>query len=363
MNIGSIKNSIFTKGFLLFVIFWMASSASFSGVMGKWALLDGQVRNGIENMLSGSAYKPFVYRQLAPFIANTIEKNTPEEIKTFVTDNFKPEKTFSKITVSNDVTLKFKYIIIYHLCFASILFSLFTLRKLLLSMGCSQISSIMSPILLALYFPYFLAGGGYFYDGIELLFMSLAVYLCINKKWLPLLVLTIPATLNKETFFFFAFTLYPLINSEMEKKKAIVFTLSIILISGIINIITKHIYANNLGGALEFHLVENIKAYFDYHTYIYVEKVNTYGIVGLGGTSLAFILLMFIIFKNGMPLCDKKTKQHIGLVTLISIPLFVLFSGTGEIRNLSFFLVSLAVLTGLIIDRYFLNQNTNTHLK
>lgn len=180
----------------------MTAAAGFSGFMGKWGFRDTEDRFGIVEMLDGTATKPFVYRQLAPLIADGIIQITPPKLKEIIATKVRPEKTFSKVSTQLDIDHKFKYNIIYYLCFLSLFFSLFILRKILLYLECSPTASAFSPVLFVLGFPYIQTYGGYFYDNIEVFFMAAAFLCALKKRYILLFCLTIPATLNKEVFFY-----------------------------------------------------------------------------------------------------------------------------------------------------------------
>ena len=84
----------------------MIAAASHSGFMIKYGLRLGDVRSSAIKIMEGEAYKPFVYRQLVPIIANSVQN--------FV-DNSN-ENFFSKLIIklnihkpySNDISAQIK---------------------------------------------------------------------------------------------------------------------------------------------------------------------------------------------------------------------------------------------------------------
>ncbi|CAI3935502.1 hypothetical protein [Commensalibacter papalotli (ex Botero et al. 2024)] len=338
-----------TNLFLLCVIFWMTAAAGFSGFMGKWSFRDTEDRFGIVEMLDGTATKPFVYRQLGPIIADGFVQITPSKLKETIAKKIKPEKTFSKVSTQLNIDHKFKYNIIYYLCFLSLFFSLFILRKILLYFNCSPTASIFAPVLLILAFPYIQTYGGYFYDSIEIFFMSAAFLCALRKRYILLFCLILPATLNKEVFFFFLPTLYPLIRNHLDFKKSIVLTSAMVITAGIVNIIVKKLYAANPGGVAIFHLFDNLKNYINPLTYIKFE--TTYGIIGPKKMSIISVIIILTVFVNAWKYCSDLLKKHIFFVICINLPLFLLFCATGELRNLSLFFVSFTVMMGYLIDK------------
>lgn len=335
--------------FLLSIAFWLAAAASFSGYIGKYGFLEATPRAGIEVMLDGHAFKPFVYRQFAPLVAHIVAANTSREIRDKVVSKVSPAYGYSLLVTNHSNKEKFQYIIVYYLNFLLLFLSLFILRKILLEFNCSYIASICAPILVVLSIPYIQTIAGYFYDNIEIFFMSL-VFLCAFKgRYILLIFLTFPATLNKESFLFFLPTLYPIIRHTVCAKKSVYILLAALTVSGITNLIIKNIYIGNAGSLIEYHLWTNIIVYSKYSFYFLNE--TTYGLVSPSGVSILYIVLIIILFAQAWKKLALNLKQHVLIVSCINLPLFLLFCAPGELRNLSFFYVSMTILIGSLIDQ------------
>jgi hypothetical protein len=345
-------NSRFMSVALLSAFFWMVAAASFSGFVGKWGLRDGEERFGAETMMNATAHKPFIYRQLAPMLASFVDTHSPENFKNIVVKKIKPELTFTRTKLAANPIYHFRYICIYYFSFASLLLSLFILRRTLLDLGISSLTAIVAPTAFVLAFPYIQTIGGYFYDTSELFFTSLAFLLAARGKFIFLIALAVPATLNKETFFFILPTLYPLLRQTLSRKMAVTATCLSILTSGLINVLLKMTFSDAPGGAAELHFYNNIKAYLRPWTYQQFEI--TYGIVGPSGAFFCTLAIIIAIVVRGWSHCTQKVRQHILIAGAINLPLFVLFCATGELRNLSLLFVGFVILTGLSID---LNRN------
>lgn len=100
-----VANSRHLSWLLLCTFFWIVAAASFSGFVGKWGLRDGESRAGIEAMLNKTADKPFIFRQLAPMVANYVDSVAPQQIKegTLIIN---PLKTFSRETMGSGLTFQ-----------------------------------------------------------------------------------------------------------------------------------------------------------------------------------------------------------------------------------------------------------------
>jgi hypothetical protein len=345
-----LANSRFISLLLLCSFFWIVAAASFSGFVGKWGLRDGEERFGVEAMIDATAHKPFIYRQLMPSVASFLDAHAPEKLKNnILAIKAKPELTFVRTKPTVNQKNYFQYILIYYFSFLFLFLSLFVLRKILLDFGIDSVTSIVAPTAFVLAFPYLMTVGGYFYDSSELFFVSLAFLIAARGKILFLIALALPATLNKETFFFILPTLYPLLRQNLSKRMAMTATCFSIIVSGLINVLLKINFSDAPGGIAEIHFYENIKAYLLPWNYRQFEV--TYGVAGPAGAFFGTLIVIAVIVLRGLPNCPPKVRQHLLLAAAINLPLFVFFCATGELRNLSLLFVGFVILTGLSIDR------------
>lgn len=345
--------------FLLFCLFWIVAAASFSGFAGKWGLRDGEPRFGAEMIINATADKPFVYRRLLPLAAEFLDHCTPIKLKSLVLSKIRPERTFARIQSSDDSTFRFRYICIYYFYFFALLSCLYILRMILLDFHISQLGAVLAPAAFVLAFPYIQTFGGYYYDIAELLFASLAFLLAVRGKLLLFVLLALPATLNKETFFFILPTFYPLLRQHITKNKAFLTLAAAIVLSGVINVLIKNQFAHAAGGISEFHLFENIRAYLNPLTYLQYEV--TYGLAGPSGAFLGTIAATVLVFLRSWPYCPARLRHHVLIAVFINLPLFVLFCAPGEIRNLSLLFVGFVVLIGFALDRSSIYLSQSTH--
>lgn len=347
-SLTALAQSRLASFLLMCVLFWMVAAASFSGFIGKWGLRDGSPRFGVIAMLDASAQKPFVYRQLVPMAVNFLDQYTPEKLKRYMVQKNKPDEIFIKAGNQAMKQYPFKYVCICYANFLSLFFSLFILRAILRDIGIGVVPSLVAPLAFVLCLPYLQTVGGYFYDGPELLFDALAFLLAARGYLLALIALAIPATLNKESFFFMLPALYPLLRTSLSVRMAAAGILAAMLASGIINALLKLYFADAAGVAAEFHLLENITTYLKSWTYRQVE--TTYGIMGPAGAFFGTLLVMAIIAIRGWPSCPALLRQHMLIAACINIPLFILFCSPGELRNLSMLFVGFVVLIGYCLD-------------
>lgn len=333
---------------LLFALFWMAAAAGFSGGVQKYGLPDGARGGGIEVMLDASAKKPYVYRQLAPFIANGLERVLPQAAKDALANAAAPEATYVRVRSAANPVFRFRYVCVYYVCFLALLGSLFVLRRILLDYGVAALPAMAAPAIFAIAFPYLQTVGGYYYDAIELFFTSLAFLAAMRRQVWLLLVAALLGTLNKEAFFFFVPALYPLLHARLGRTRALWTAGAALLVAGLVNAAMKLAFLHSPGVAAEFKLFRNILDYLNPLTYVQLE--NTYGIAGPHGVFLGTLLVMALIVLRGWRDVAPEVRQHVLIGACVNLPLFVLFCAPGELRNLSLMFVGFVVLSGHVLQ-------------
>lgn len=340
---------------LLCAMFWLVAAASHSGFVGKWGLRDENPRFGIEVMLEAKAEKPFVYRQLAPMIANLVARMAPKELQQYIISRVWFGEVFARATSIWNPRYLFRYITVYYLAFLSLFLSLWVLRKILLDAGVGPAAAVMAPVSFMLAFPYLQTSGGYFYDSIELAFLSLGFLLAYRGRSWALILIVLPATLNKESYFFFLPTLYPLLRCNFSRKKALTAISLALLVAGTVNVWTKLRFSDLPGSVAQFHWAENIQHYLNPNYYLRTEV--TYGIIGPKGMFLGTLLVILGILLRGWSLCPSEIRQHLSIAVAINLPLFLILCTTGELRNLSLLFVGFVIVVAFVLD----NDNWGTN--
>ena len=361
------RSPLFAKAsrrILLAALFWVVAAASFSGFVGKWALRDNALleppkRFPIEAILDGTAYRPFVYRQLVPLLADNADRAvTPAirnrlrdacmRISTTIVPTLHPESTFARVRADQEPRYHFRYLVVFYTVFFSLFLSLFVLRRSCMLCGVEALPATLAAAAFLLALPYLETVGGYYYDSVELLLCGLAFIAAVRGRVIWLVAIAAVATLNKETFFFLLPSLYPLLRLRLSKRASGLTTGGAILVSGAINLALKAHFAGNPGVATENHLWTNLAAYARLRTYGRVEA--TYGVIGPGGVSLLTMVIVAAVLVLGWKHCGTRLRQHVLVAAAINIALFVAFCEVGELRNFSLLYVGFVVLMGYVIE-------------
>lgn len=342
---------------LLGAFFWMVSAASFSGFLNKWGLMgtegkpQEEQRYGLPLVLDGTASKPFVYRQLAPMLANAAENLAPDGVKFHAKRLLLPKAQRDRLIAPPAEELRFRYLVIHQLGFFALFLSLFVLRRILLDLGLGGHAAVLSPAAFALAFPYIQTMGGFYYDTIELLSMSAAFLFAQRGRCLPLVALALPAALNKETFIFFLPALYPVLRHKLAVKPAMATIAAAILLAGLVNVALKlHFAGTGSGGVAEFHMLDNLRYYLNPLSYLNAFEF-TYGIIGPRHVFAGTLLVAAVLVARGWPSAPVFIRRHLLVAAAVNLPLFLLFCAPGELRNLSMLYTGMVVMTGFAIIR------------
>ncbi|PTX03111.1 hypothetical protein DBL07_11880 [Achromobacter mucicolens] len=358
-------NSAWYRGFLLCCAYVVVAAAVMNGFYTKWRLNDGHAALGLAQMVEGTAYRPYVYRQLLPALANGIQALLPAATVARLSERLaEPRRVNSRSGLAMRypasealvpaVTLR--YHLVYYLTFAALLTSLFVMRRVSLHAGAGAVAATIAPALLTLMVPFFLTEGGYFYDFVELMFLMSAVLLAMGAsrqtpmRLFALVALAGLATWNKEACFFFTPALYPILRRNFSRLQAAGVVAVLLLVCGCVYLALRMRYADNLGSTADFQLWDNLRFYIDPGNWMRTE--STYGVLLPRGFSLVSILVIAGVAINGWPCLPEPLRRHALLALAINAPLFLIFCSPGEMRNLSMLYPSLLCLLAVALSKW-----------
>lgn len=341
--------------FLALIVLLLAAAASFNGFYEKWGFRErpGGERFTAERMLNNTAERPFVYRQMNGWITKRIADATPHGFKSKV----------QSIAVEGDRSLLgpdrvafasadwfWRYTLLYSLTFAQWLVALFVLYRL-----CARFAGppagLAATVMFALLFPVLLTEGGYYYDFPEMLFFAAATY-CAVRGWLiPLGIIAVIGSTNKETMVFFLPTLIPFLSARLVRGRALALCGALSVAAAGVYLLIRTSFADNPGGAVEVHLANNLLFYSNPFKLFGMEE--TYGIPLFRGYSLVILLFLGVVARAGWREAPSALRQHLLLAAAINAPLFLAFAYQGEMRNLSLVFVGWTLLLALVMRKWF----------
>lgn len=333
---------------MLAACYFVVAAAAYSGSFAKWAFRDGERWFALPQVLEGTAYRPFVYRQLVPQLANAVDRVLPaaaRESLTSVFARFGPAHDFVRATDAANPLYSVRYHVVYALGFLALWAALFALRAVCIDASGSALAGTLAPAAFMLALPFLLSVGGYFYDFFEILFLALGALAAGRGSFVGLLTATVMGTLNKESYIFFLPALYPLLAHRPARSGA-GHLASAIGLAAVISIAVRVAYRDLPGGMAQLHLLQNIKTYIDPRSYFELEQ--TYGVIGPGGLSVVFIAVVIYVVARAWPEMRRPWQRHMAWAAAINLPLFLVFCYRGELRNLSLCYVAITVATAAL---------------
>ncbi|MDR5826167.1 hypothetical protein QCE64_37485 [Caballeronia sp. LZ043] len=336
-------------------IYYMAAASSFGGFMLKWQFSEG-THYTLPMMLDGTADRPFVYRQLLPMVANEVEALIPGRVQaSFLTKLAEDppvsnplHRYFPNASDAANPRYALRYFVVYALSFLSMFLTMFLIRAVCLEYEFDKTAATLTPLVIALIFPLIQTEGGYFYDMPELMFMALGTLLAARGKTVMLALVTIVATLNKESYLLFILTLMPLMVTRFSIKRTALTSGGLLVVAAAVNMVIKHKYALNNGSVMEFQLSSHLQYLLNPRNYLRTE-IN-YGMLMTKGFNLLNLLLVALVVKSGWHGLPKHARQQGLIAIVLTVPLFIAFCYRDELRNLSFMWVTFALVVCVTIS-------------
>jgi hypothetical protein len=335
---------------LLAFIYYIAAASSFGGFFLKWHFRE-MTPQSLPLMLDGTAERPYVYRQLLPATANAIESLIPQKARMAFLNKLSQERPISNpieryFPGATDATrpqYAVRYFLVYVLAFASLFAALFAIRAACIEVIADRTAATLTPLALAAVFPLILTEGGYFYDMPELLFMALGIWLVLKRRLIPLALVTVLGTLNKESFLLVVLTLYPFMAMRYSRKLSIVLTGGLLAIAAAVNLLMKYRYLGNSGPMMAYMLMPHLQFLVDPRNYFRFE--TNYGMLTTKGFNVLHLLLVALLLKTGWRRLMPAARTHAWIALVITAPLFIAFCYRDELRNLSLLNMTLAFVT------------------
>ena len=314
---------IIKKLMMIFLIL-VVSAAGYCGFFLKWAFREDSPDWGIQAMLENSAKKPFIHRQLAPVVVKETVELFPDDTKERLSKNLIEKKHIEKRFAQSNIPDKYvlEYYLMFIICFLSFFAAVWILKSLLAEILQDKVAGTAGACLFALIFPFFEVLGGYYYDCIEVLFLFLAAKFALRGNFISLFIIAPLATWNKESFFFFLATLYPLTRKNFDFKKSAAITLGTMFVAGLAYLYVKQMFINNVGDMADSRIVEHFENILDLNSYFLTDSI--YGVPLPSRMFFLHIIYVVWIVKNYWQKLSEEWKNHAKFALLVNGILYFL---------------------------------------
>ena len=337
----------------LFFLILAVSAAGFCGFFLKWSFRDDAPQFGFTAIMENTSVKPFIYRQLIPQTVKAVSAAIPEPAKEKLSASLAEKRHIETRFARAEIPPKFvvEYYVMFALSFVIFFAAIWVLRALLTEVTRDEVAGTLGAMLFAVIFPFFEVLGGYYYDLGEVFFFFTAALLAVRGKIFALLLITPLATLNKESFFFFLATLFPLVRLHFDDKKSAAVISGAMFLSGLSYLGVREVFSENTGGAADWRLTEHFENFLRVSSYFQTDAI--YGIPLGARFFLPYVICVIWLVKSSWQNLSAAWKLHAKIALAINGALYFLFVVPGELRDLSMLYVSLMILAASYLRESF----------
>lgn len=269
---------------------------------------------GFQEMLNGTAYKPYVYRALVPLSVRGILGILPASLEVNLRKQLTESPTIRRwLTVFNVAAeLGLEALLVWGIMYFSLLGFCYSFRYLL-----STVGGLKSPVSLDLFsllalFPLLLFFGfGYIYDFTTLFLFTIGLACMACRKWHVYLPIFFLACLNKETTILL--TLVFFVHYQERKRMLRPRFLTLLTLQFASYVLVKSWlffrYQTNSGESVEIHLAE------------YQMVLQQHPWVGIASLTLFLIILLLVFYRwRQKPLFLRHATVMFPPLLVLTIP-------------------------------------------
>ena len=221
--------------------------------------INGYGRAMFNDQVSGTAYKPFVYRALVPFLIRTISSTIPQstkiELDRWVRKNCNKQTVQQVLSGINFTDFAIAGCILYLsiIGFAWV-FMYFIQTFYTTNSQYLYLLSLIGVAGLPAFFKYY----SYLYDFTHLFLFTLGLTLLARAKWIPYLFVLTITTVSKETSLLLIFVYFLVYRTLLARPSFILLSIAQVFLYVIIRVLLLFTFKYNPGSVVEFHLGYNL---------------------------------------------------------------------------------------------------------
>jgi hypothetical protein len=349
------------------LLFILASSASFNEFYVRTHFKEihspsSWYKATFEGIIDGTAYRPYVYRRLLPDFISWVDHVAPEPLKARLYRRQMAEPFFGERSVTpaeSDPVYFFRYLLLYVCTVFSAFLAVCFMYQVCRAVDLPPPASVLAAVVMILLVPYFQDGGGYFYDYPELALLSLAVWFALKLDWWFMIPVVILGTWNKESFFLFLPTLYPILRRKNSAARTLIALVVMGALSAAVALWIRTRFALNPGSTVYIHWADE----WDLITHprsLILKSEQVYGIPVLGDYTVGPIALIAWSVWRAWKKLPLMIRRHAQIAAMINIPLYILFVEPGKLRDLSMLDVSLLIVLAVNLQLWMADVGTSS---
>jgi len=214
----------------------------------------------IDRMLTGTAYRPYVFRILLPVVANLFAPllDSHLALRIGIKSEIALGAGFFQSRL-NGTTYPSQGVLILGMMYLSLIGFAITMRHLIGRLGYTAVAQYLAPPVLLVGTTIFMRFG-YIYDLTTLCLFSLSLLMMSIRRWVAYLLVFALATLNKETSIFLVliFALYCF--SRLPRRRFYLLSIVQLGLYAFFQGTIRYVYRNNPGTTVQWHLTSQLEA-------------------------------------------------------------------------------------------------------
>ncbi len=358
---------------IVLILFMAISAMTLNVFMQTRSLEEGSPAFGLSAMLNGTAERPYVYRQLLPTVANFAAGLVPEKdqdafVKYHLDKYHLKQQYFGRAKHANpgpefwtpDYAIKFH--VVYLIDFLSLLGLAYLLRILVGTVATGPGNSILAvaaPIMFLLLLPLSFLHGNFFYDFPELFFLSGLLLTALKGRYYWWILLLPLAVSNKESNILVPLLYLPVLyagfrNTNGRGRAGLALSLAIAgALSAALYLYIKSGFVGNPGQTTIWQLQENLAFWTTLQNYFLWHDFYAPLIPFPRGLNLLFVAVLLLLVSISWRSLIRPIQWLFLTSIAISVPLWLFYCHTDEMRNLSFTFIPLFLLCTASLQKIF----------
>jgi hypothetical protein len=310
--------------------------------MNQWGFRARSPRYGFKALITYSAHRPFAFRALAPAIINGVTALLPaSRLEQLVEwDLTRPQADHPSLSAHRRFgwggrPMPEQYVAYLVLWAVAFLLLVATRRLTRLAMDYPDAFVDWAPVVALLVLPLSFSRGGYLYDFPELLLVTTAIGLLLERRWLLYYACFTLACLNKETAILLVVYCLALHWKRLSRGRLLAHAGAHAMLGLPILAWQRFTFAANPGANAEFQLWDNLR--FLLSPASWARFWDPYGpLLPFPGP---FNVVSLVLFGAAVLLFwrEKPHRLRVAFVAMMSVlvPLLIVYGTLDEVRNLS----------------------------
>lgn len=329
-----------------------------NSVLMKWGFREDQnsvnYQITFSEMMNGTARKPFVYRSSFPRGVKWAVSRLGPDLQAKLYTQVKLHDTIRRQYFSHlpdqywTPIVAITYYVTYFTVVAATIATLWLIYRLARAHALTFGQALAFVVAFSFIYPLTFQEGGYYYDFLELLGLFAACFFLLRRQMLACTLCVALFSFNKETFFLVPLALVFLHERDVPVRTRVGWlAVQLACCFASRHLITTG-YDANIGGAVEFHLLDNLRFWINPNSYLKFWNLVSRSVPTPSVQNPLILVPIVIYFRAAWRLADARYRRYLHAALWPLVVLFIPFGYLDEVRafSLAFPALTLIALNG-----------------